>query len=175
MASNQSLRYERVADIIERQIATGSLRPNERVPSLRAMSRNAGVSIGTVVQAYMQLERRGLLETRPRSGYFVGGRRLPALAPPSSKRTVSRRPLGVAPKVVDTVLASLGRRDLVALNSAVAASASRLNGRLNSLTRTALREHPDLPNVYLTPPGHEGLRRRDRETHGNHGTARHGR
>ena len=159
MASNQSLRYERVADIIERQIATGSLRPNERVPSLRAMSRNAGVSIGTVVQAYMQLERRGLLETRPRSGYFVGGRRLPALAPPSSKRTVSRRPLGVAPKVVDTVLASLGRRDLVALNSAVAASASRLNGRLNSLTRTALREHPDLPNVYLTPPGHEGLRR----------------
>ncbi len=47
----------------------------------------------------------------------------------------------------------------MALNSAVAASASRLNGRLNSLTRTALREHPDLPNVYLTPPGHEGLRR----------------
>jgi DNA-binding transcriptional MocR family regulator len=53
----------------------------------------------------------------------------------------------------------LGRRDLVALNSAVAASASRLNGRLNSLTRAALREHPDLPNVHLTPPGQEGLRR----------------
>ena len=57
------------------------------------------------------------------------------------------------------MLASLGRRDLVALNSAVAATASRLNGRLNSLTRAALREHPDLPNVHLTPPGHEGLRR----------------
>ena len=126
MASNQSLRYERVADIIERQIATGSLRPNERVPSLRAMSRNAGVSIGTVVQAYMQLERRGLLETRPRSGYFVGGRRLPALAPPSSKRTVSRRPRGGAPKVVDKVRATHGRPDHLALNSALAASASRV-------------------------------------------------
>lgn len=47
------LQYERVAEIIERQIASGSLRPNERAPSLRTMSRNAGVSVGTVVQAYM--------------------------------------------------------------------------------------------------------------------------
>src|SRR5690606_28124818 len=122
------------------------------------MSRNAGVSVGTVVQAYMHLERRGLLETRPRSGFFVAPRAA-ALELPSARRSRSRTPRTVAPKVVDTVLASLARTDLVALNSAVTSPAARLNGRLNGLTRRVLRELPDLPNVFVMPPGHEPLRR----------------
>ena len=72
-----NLEYERVAGIIERQIDTGAFRAAERVPSLRSMSRHAGVSIGTVVQAYLHLEQRGLLEARPRSGYFVAKRGAP--------------------------------------------------------------------------------------------------
>lgn len=159
MAAGTELRYARIADSIEQQVATGALRPADRLPSLRAMSRQAGVSVGTVVQAYMHLERRGLVEARPRSGYFVAGPQHVERAAPSSKRTRSRKPRGVAPKVVDTVLASLNRTDLVALNSAVTASAARLNGRLNSLTRAVVRESPELPNVFLPPPGHDGLRR----------------
>ncbi len=153
------LEYERVAEIIALQIDDGSLRARERVPSLRAMSRHAGVSVGTVVQAYLHLERRGLLETRPRSGYFVAQRRTAELPPPSAKKTASRRPLGVAREVIDTVVESFGRTDLVALNSALAASAGRLNGRLNALTRRALRELPALPNVLSPAQGHEPLRR----------------
>lgn len=159
MGARAALRYERIADIIEQQIASGALRPAERVPSLRAMSRQAGVSVGTVVQAYMHLERRGLIETRPRSGYFVAAPRGVERAAPSAKRSRSRTPRKVAPKVVDALLASLARDDLIALNSAVTASAARLNGRLNSITRAVLRDLPQLPNVFLTPPGHEGLRR----------------
>jgi DNA-binding transcriptional MocR family regulator len=160
VSTDQPLRYEHVADLIEGQIESGALKPSERVPSLRTMSRSAGVSVGTVVQAYLHLERRGLLETRPRSGFFVASR--PPAAEPRSKaarkKLASRRPHAVAPKVVDTVLASLARTDLVALNSAVVDSASRLNGRLNSLTRRILRERPELPNRFYFPPGDEGLR-----------------
>jgi DNA-binding transcriptional MocR family regulator len=152
--------YERVAGIIEQQIETGALRVAERVPSLRTMSQHAGVSIGTVVQAYVNLEQLGLLESRPRSGYFVAARpSAPALAPPVRHRAGSPRPLGIAREVVDTVIESFGRTDLVALNSAVATSASRINGRLNGLTRRVLRESPGLPNAFSTPPGHAELRR----------------
>lgn len=159
MTTETELLYALVADRIERQIAADALRPADRLPSLRAMSRQAGVSVGTVVQAYMHLEQRGLIEARPRSGYFVANPAQAGRAEPVSKRSRSRRPCGVAAQVVDTVLASLGRTDLVALNSAVTVSAERLNGRLNSLTRAVLRESPGLPNVFLPPPGHEGLRR----------------
>jgi DNA-binding transcriptional MocR family regulator len=151
--------YVRVAGIIERQVESGALRARDRVPSLRAMSRQAGVSVGTVVQAYATLEARGLLETRPRSGYFVPAKADFQADPPSSRRSRSRRPRGVAREVIDTVLESFSRTDLVALNSALAASAGRVNGRLNALTRRTLRELPALPNVMSTPPGHEPLRR----------------
>src|SRR5690606_19103417 len=158
MAARKGLRYEEVADLVERQIVCGSLRPHERVPSVRTMSRNAGVSIGTVVQAYLHLERRGLLETRPRPGFYVAEPSAD-LASPSAQSMRSRRPRTVAPRVVDTVLAALARTDLVALNCAVTNPASQLNGRLNGLTRRVLRELPTLPNVFEMPPGHEPLRR----------------
>ena len=72
--SADRLRYEVVADVIEKQIGGGLLRAHERVPSVRALSRTLGVSVGTVVQAYVHLERRGVLHTRPRSGHFVSAR-----------------------------------------------------------------------------------------------------
>src|SRR5687768_10149289 len=153
-----SLQYERVAGIIERQIDAGALRAAERVPSLRTMSRHAGVSVGTVVQAYLHLEQRGLLEARPRSGYFVAKRTSIALAPPRPRKAETHAPRGVSREVIDTVIESFGRTDLVALGSAVAASASRINGRLNGLTRRTLRDAPALPNVFSSPPGLAELR-----------------
>lgn len=152
------LEYQRVAGIIERQIETGALKPRDRVPSLRSMSRNIGVSVGTVLKAYDMLEGRGLIETQPRSGYFVADRRGNAAAPASGRRRRSRKPQAVSREVIDTVLESFGRTDLVALNSAMAASAGRVNGRLNALTRKVIRDNPALPNVMSVPPGHEPLR-----------------
>jgi DNA-binding transcriptional MocR family regulator len=153
------LRYERVADTIERQIGAGVLAPDERLPSLRAMSLSAGVSIGTVVQAYAHLESRGLVTARPRSGYFVSRAAEPRVSPPRRQRARRVRSIRVASKVIDTVLDSMTRSDIVAFNSAVAMSAGRINGRLNGLARRVLRAHPGNPNEFVPPPGHAGLRR----------------
>lgn len=159
MAATKPLRYERVAEIIERQIDAGMLRPAERAPSLRSMSRQTGFSIGTVVQAYLDLERRGLLESRPRSGFFVATRSAPTLTPPAPRRAISRRPLGVSPEVADVVMETYGRTDLITFDRAVTESVARINGRLNGLTRRVLRHAPNIPNVLVPPPGHAPLRR----------------
>ena len=158
-ASSERLRYEIVADVIEKQIGGGLLGPHERVPSLRAMSRNLGVSVGTVVQAYVHLERRGLLHTRPRSGYFVSAAAQPPAPAPARTKRAAQKPLRIAPKVIDTVLESLQRSDLIALNSAVALAAARIDGRLNSIARRVLRESPGNPNDLVKPPGDATLRR----------------
>ena len=157
-AGGDRLRYEIVADIIEKQIGGGLLGPHARVPSLRAMSRSLGVSVGTVVQAYVLLEQRGVLHTRPRSGHFVSSPAGPPGPAPARAKSVSARPLRVAPKVIDTVLDSLRRSDLIALNSAVALAAARIDGRLNSIARSVLRENPGNPNDLVKPPGDSTLR-----------------
>ncbi|MGC3292854.1 GntR family transcriptional regulator, partial [Pseudomonas aeruginosa] len=55
-------------------------RPGHRLPSVRAMSIQHGVSLSTVQLAYRLLEDRGLAEPRPKSGYLVPvGRQMPPL------------------------------------------------------------------------------------------------
>ncbi len=63
--------YRQVIDIIRENIDTGTLRAGDRLPSLRKMSQRIGVSIPTVRQAYVELERQRQVESRPKSGFYV--------------------------------------------------------------------------------------------------------
>ena len=90
--STSSYLYERVEAQVRTLIEQRVLQPGERIPSLRRMSSQARVSLATVMQAYMSLERRGLIEARAKSGFYVrapvgGG---PAI-PESAKTHLSPR------------------------------------------------------------------------------------
>lgn len=63
--------YRQVIDIIKENINTGTLRAGDRLPSLRKMSQRIGVSIPTVRQAYIELERQRQVQSRPKSGFYV--------------------------------------------------------------------------------------------------------
>src|ERR1041385_7114497 len=63
--------YERVAGRIAQLIDRGTLRPGERIPSVRGLSRQLKVSVTTVTEAYRLLEERGIIVARPQSGYYV--------------------------------------------------------------------------------------------------------
>src|SRR2546425_5282766 len=67
--------YKQVALRISELIEHGTLRPGERVPSVRKCSAQQSVSIATVMQAYRVLEDRGMIEGRPQSGYYVRAQR----------------------------------------------------------------------------------------------------
>lgn len=63
--------YLQVADGLEKMIATEVLRIGDKLPSVRVLSDDYGISMGTAFQAYYHLEGRGLIESRPKSGYYV--------------------------------------------------------------------------------------------------------
>jgi DNA-binding transcriptional MocR family regulator len=72
--------YHDLADRTAQLIASGVLRAGDRLPSVRQACRTHNLSPITVTQAYSLLESRGLVEARPRSGFFVRarlGNRLP--------------------------------------------------------------------------------------------------
>ena len=64
-------RYLQLADELERTIRTGRYRAGEKLPSRRSMHQQTGRSISTVVQAYTELEQRGVVTVRDRSGFYV--------------------------------------------------------------------------------------------------------
>lgn len=63
--------YVQVADGIEQMIAEEVLRIGDKLPSVRVLSEEHGISMGTAFQAYYHLEGKGLIESRPKSGYYV--------------------------------------------------------------------------------------------------------
>ena len=66
--------YEKLAADIEALVQQGVLLPGEKIPSVRQAAQHHRLSITTVVRAYLLLESRGILESRPQSGYFVRAR-----------------------------------------------------------------------------------------------------
>lgn len=159
MSSTAPLLYERVAHLVESQIATGTLRTNDRIPSVRSMSRSAKVSVSTVVQAYVHLENIGLIEARPQSGFYVRPPDPKVLPEPRAKVIRSRRPVSVATEVLDTCREALSRTDIVPLNGAFTPPAQYPNQRLNNLTREVLRDRPLHAGELIMPPGDPELRR----------------
>ncbi|HUJ44618.1 MAG TPA: PLP-dependent aminotransferase family protein [Opitutaceae bacterium] len=82
--------YAGLAASLQRLIEQDTLRPGHRVPSVRRMSLQRGVSISTVLQAYTLLENRGYLEARPQSGYYVRPRPLLSVPEPRMARPMAR-------------------------------------------------------------------------------------
>ncbi|MFL6636187.1 MAG: PLP-dependent aminotransferase family protein [Massilia sp.] len=66
--------YESLAAEVESQVARGVLLEGERLPSVRQASQHRKLSISTVLRAYSLLESKGVIESRPQSGYFVRAR-----------------------------------------------------------------------------------------------------
>ena len=85
---------ERLAEELSQRIDSGYYRSGDRLPSIRALSSEHGVSIATVQEAYGLLEDRGLAEVRPKSGYYVRPRPQAPLLPEISRP--AQRPLEVS-------------------------------------------------------------------------------
>ena len=60
-----------LSDQIREAVARGKLRPEQRLPSVRELSRSLVVNPNTIARVYSDLEREGTLNTRPGLGVFV--------------------------------------------------------------------------------------------------------
>ena len=63
--------YEQVADDLRDLILKGVYRPGDKLPSIRLLSTQRKISIATVQRSLEELELRGLIEVRPKSGCYV--------------------------------------------------------------------------------------------------------
>lgn len=153
----EPLLYEELAGRLETMIASGTLRAGERMPSVRHLSRQEGVSPATVVQAYALLENRGAVEVRPRSGHYVRRSRDPMRPRPARAITTSAR-VSIEDEVArlyrairDPTIAPLGAAQV----APELLPTERLNRVLASIAKTA----GPAGVSYDPPPGCPPLRR----------------
>lgn len=96
--------YQRLAGLLEDMIQSRSLRAGDRMPSVRNFSLQHRVSVPTALQAYVTLETRGLIEARPKSGFYVRARQADFTPEPTH---IAETPRVVTPEHTDPVEALL--------------------------------------------------------------------
>jgi DNA-binding transcriptional MocR family regulator len=150
-------RYERYAHELSALIRAGTLSAGARLPSVREASAARRISPSTVFEAYYLLQARGLVESRPRSGFFVTAA-VPA-APPHARPAPPRsRSVAVSDLVFD-VLAATRRTDLTPLGSAFPSADLFPMAQLARAMATGLRALSPARIVDDLPPGNARLRR----------------
>ena len=112
-------RYRQLAKDIEREIIGGTYQAGERLPSIRRLHRRTNLSISTIYQAYVELEKLGLVEARPRSGYFVSPVTLQQIrAPVHRKRSIPPRDIRLS-SVINSVVSAINDPALLPLGMTV--------------------------------------------------------
>jgi GntR family transcriptional regulator len=67
--------YRQIAEQVRLAVATGVLSPGESMPSVRNLADRLGVHVNTVVKAYAELVRDGVLDSQQGLGFFVAQKR----------------------------------------------------------------------------------------------------
>ncbi len=151
--------YRRVADRVAGLIDAGTLRPGDRVPSVRRLSRQLEVSVSTVVEAYRLLEDRGMVEARPQSGFYV---RPAALGNALEPRRSSTLATATVPEIDDfatRVMKEVTEHwEGVSFGSATPNATFLPVTKLNRLMSRVVRLRPDTSASYDTLAGYSKLR-----------------
>jgi DNA-binding transcriptional MocR family regulator len=150
--------YHQLADTLEGMIQRRSLRPGDRMPSLRQFSRQRRVSVPTALQAYAMLEDRGLLEARPKSGYYVRASRADTVRPPTAGSPSPRVTDYARLDPLTAILASQNAPDLVPLGVALPDPQNLPEARMAREMSAAAKHLRRQYSNYDIPPGCLALR-----------------
>jgi len=151
-------KYQQIAEKVENLIGVGTFRAGDRLPSVRAISRDWRVSVTTAVGAYSLLEDKGVVEARNRAGDFVRPRiitadRLPRSRPPKGS-PVDVSCAGITEYVMDAASST----DVIPFGAAVPSDDILPTSKLLSLYHSVARSKSASAFQYSMPPGREDLR-----------------
>ena len=140
-------------------IADGTLAPGARLPSVRQLCAQRAVSPATVLRAYQLLESRSLVQTRPRSGYYIRAQADVAAAEPRARRGAPRSSRVEVSDLVFQILEQSARRDVVPLGSAFPGPALFPWPKLARYLGSSARHMDPWHSIASLPRGSHELRR----------------
>jgi len=117
--TKSKFQYMKLADILENKILNGLYKIGEKLPSLRKLHDQLGLSKTTIYYAYIELEKRGIIESRPRSGYYVKSFS-PPISSPSEKHSTSLQKPSIH-TLANSIVGALSEPDLLPLGGIVIA------------------------------------------------------
>jgi DNA-binding transcriptional MocR family regulator len=139
--------YQMLVHEFSALIMDGSLKPGERLPSVRRLASQRKVSISTALQALRSLENRNLVEARPQAGYFVRHRPRALEEPAITRPSRVPRYVGIADMVAQVRAAALNPH-IVPLGTASPAAELFPAQRFQRIASRVARHQPKILTTY---------------------------
>jgi DNA-binding transcriptional MocR family regulator len=152
-------RYEALANSLADGIRSGQIPIGSRLPSVRQIIAQRGVSQSTVFRAYYLLEEWGLIRAAERSGYFVTPGAAVKAAPSQQEVPLAESTKVDISDLVFSVLDAAKQPDIVPLGSAFPSPLLFPSARLLKSLAQGTRALSPWSTVADLPPGNDQLRR----------------
>ena len=149
--------YQKLANNLQENIEKGIFSNGTKLPSVRNLSKNNNLSVSTVLQAFYELEKRGLIVAKEKSGYYVNFQFDKNIL----TKTVSYKPkarLINKTSLINSIINSLNTKDFVSISSSLLPADLIPSAEIARLMKRAINENTDYLNAYCTPPGLYDLR-----------------
>ncbi len=151
--------YLQVASGLEKMITEDVLHIGDKLPSVRVLSEEYGISAGTAFQAYYHLEGKGLIESRPKSGYYVrfNNSRFPAL-PAHTQPNILSHEVSVK-EMITSIYSDIASTNVINFALAVPDASLLPSAKLNKSVVFALRNYKEHCISYEHAQGNIELRK----------------
>jgi len=163
--------YETLAADIEGQVARGVLLEGEKLPSVRQTSQRRSLSISTVLRAYSLLESRGVIESRPQSGFFVRARPKASPRPAEAPKALVLSSEVDVSRLVLSTLRTIRTQNAVPLGSPYPDPAPFPWTRISQYANAIARRNQHWSVMDDLPPGNPQLIRQIARRHLENGLA----
>ena len=154
----ETFKYDQVSRYINELIEKGDLKPGDKAPSLRKLSKQLGVSIATITQSYVNLEDQGILTAKPQSGFYVNAlvNQINDIDKPAATRGRARRVrFG---ELFEEVFRNANNPRITPFGTSNPSMEFMPVKSLTRATRSIISRYPQRSMDYLFPPGDRKLR-----------------
>lgn len=151
--------YLKIANSVTEQIKSETLQFGDRLPSLRSAQKLYNVSLNTIKQAYMELESRSLVESRPKYGYYVSQTSQRKLALPSVAQMKVSEGKNTPEDLIDKVFGSIGGTDVTQFALGIPGKSLLPVGKMKKCMIDVMKRKSDSGTNYEPVQGSEALRR----------------
>ncbi|MDH5353773.1 MAG: PLP-dependent aminotransferase family protein [Gammaproteobacteria bacterium] len=157
-AHTESFKYDQVTRYINDLIEKGELKPGDKAPSLRNLSKQLGVSIATVSQSYLNLEDQGILKAKPQSGFFVDNQVGQINDIPKSVATSSQPRKVRFGELFEEIFRNADNPRIIPFGVSAPSMEYLPVKSLTRATRSIISRHPKRCMDFIFPPGDRKLR-----------------
>jgi len=151
--------YVKISNNIAKLIRSEVLKAGDRLPSVRMLCQEHGISMNTAKRIFLELEAQSLIEPKSRSGYFVSRLSYRKLPLPEVSNPSQYNDRNEPEELIRKVYATMGKNDLTLFSIGIPSDELLPLAKLNKEMKHAIQELKGSGTAYEQLQGNEKLRR----------------